>query len=122
MQEEAEQCTDPNLKTILPHGFAIHHAGMSRANRTLVEDLFAGGHVQVYSMLNTASDTIGSDTQKPNICFRLCTSTTEVLVYKVHQMYANACMACLMSHQKHAPIMEYSLTVIVTQAHMCLAG
>ena len=53
MQEEAEQCTDPNLKTILPHGFAIHHAGMSRANRTLVEDLFAGGHVQVYSMLQT---------------------------------------------------------------------
>ncbi|DBA74615.1 TPA: DExH-box ATP-dependent RNA helicase DExH12 [Trebouxia sp. C0005] len=53
LQEEAEQCTDPNLKTILPHGFAIHHAGMSRANRTLVEDLFAGGHVQV--LVSTAT-------------------------------------------------------------------
>jgi len=52
VQEEAEQCTDPNLKTILPHGFAIHHAGMSRANRTLVEDLFAGGHVQVSAAHN----------------------------------------------------------------------
>ena len=47
VQTETETCNDPNLKTILPHGFAIHHAGMSRANRTLVEDLFAGGHVQV---------------------------------------------------------------------------
>ena len=77
-QEEAEQCTDPNLKTILPHGFAIHHAGMSRANRTLVEDLFAGGHVQVYSMLNTASDTIRIRYPRTKHCFRLCTSTREV--------------------------------------------
>ena len=27
--------------------FAIHHAGMTRADRTLVEELFADGHVQV---------------------------------------------------------------------------
>jgi pre-mRNA-splicing helicase BRR2 len=29
------------------HRFAIHHAGMTRADRTLVEDLFADGHIQV---------------------------------------------------------------------------
>ena len=35
-----------DLRDLLPHGFAIHHAGMARADRTLVEDLFADGHVQ----------------------------------------------------------------------------
>ena len=44
---EAEACKDADLRDLLPYGFAIHHAGMSRADRTLVEDLFADGHVQV---------------------------------------------------------------------------
>jgi pre-mRNA-splicing helicase BRR2 len=38
---------------VLPYGFAIHHAGMSRADRTLVEELFADGHVQV--LVSTAT-------------------------------------------------------------------
>ncbi|KAF5949908.1 hypothetical protein HYC85_011901 [Camellia sinensis] len=32
---------------LLPYGFAIHDAGMARADCQLVEDLFADGHVQV---------------------------------------------------------------------------
>lgn len=47
LQEEAESCKDPALKELLPFGFATHHAGMLRADRTLVEDLFADGHIQV---------------------------------------------------------------------------
>lgn len=35
------------LKDLLPYGFAIHHAGMTRVDRTLVEDLFADRHIQV---------------------------------------------------------------------------
>ena len=35
------------LKDLLPYGIACHHAGMSRTDRTLVEDLFADGHVRV---------------------------------------------------------------------------
>lgn len=31
----------------MPYGFAIHHAGMTRVDRTLVEDLFADKHIQV---------------------------------------------------------------------------
>lgn len=31
----------------MPYGFAIHHAGMNRVDRTLVEDLFADRHLQV---------------------------------------------------------------------------
>ncbi|KAK3217850.1 hypothetical protein Dsin_011820 [Dipteronia sinensis] len=36
-----------NLKDLQPYGFAIHHAGMTRGDHLLVENLFAGGHVQV---------------------------------------------------------------------------
>ena len=38
---------------MLPYGFAIHHAGMTRVDRTLVEDLFADRHVQV--LVSTAT-------------------------------------------------------------------
>lgn len=50
---EAEQCKSADLRDLLPYGFAIHHAGMSRADRTLVEELFADGHVQV--LVSTAT-------------------------------------------------------------------
>ena len=46
LQAEAETCKNSDLRDILPYGFAIHHAGMARSDRTLVEDLFADGHVQ----------------------------------------------------------------------------
>ncbi|XP_041017696.1 DExH-box ATP-dependent RNA helicase DExH12 [Juglans microcarpa x Juglans regia] len=41
------------LKDLLPYGFAIHHAGLARADRQLVEELFADGHVQV--LVSTAT-------------------------------------------------------------------
>ncbi|GFQ00264.1 U5 small nuclear ribonucleoprotein 200 kDa helicase [Phtheirospermum japonicum] len=42
-----------DLKDLLPYGFAIHHAGMVRADRQVVEELFADGHVQV--LVSTAT-------------------------------------------------------------------
>lgn len=47
LTEESSNAKDGNLRDLLPFGFAIHHAGMSREDRTLVEDLFSEGHVQV---------------------------------------------------------------------------
>ena len=44
---------DGNLKDLLPYGFAIHHAGMNRVDRTLVEDLFADKHIQVLVSTST---------------------------------------------------------------------
>ena len=41
------------LKDLLPYGFAIHHAGMTRVDRTLTEDLFADKHIQV--LVSTAT-------------------------------------------------------------------
>nr|XP_023887210.1 DExH-box ATP-dependent RNA helicase DExH12-like [Quercus suber]XP_023887211.1 DExH-box ATP-dependent RNA helicase DExH12-like [Quercus suber]XP_023887212.1 DExH-box ATP-dependent RNA helicase DExH12-like [Quercus suber]XP_023887213.1 DExH-box ATP-dependent RNA helicase DExH12-like [Quercus suber] len=41
------------LKDLLPYGFAIHHAGLTRADRQLVEELFSYGHVQV--LISTAT-------------------------------------------------------------------
>ncbi|KAI8147636.1 Sec63 Brl domain-containing protein [Fennellomyces sp. T-0311] len=47
LQSEAAEVQDANLQELLPYGFAIHHAGMTRADRTLVEELFADGHIKV---------------------------------------------------------------------------
>ena len=47
LNEEAGGVQDRDLKDLLPYGFAIHHAGMSRADRTSVEELFAEKMVQV---------------------------------------------------------------------------
>lgn len=47
LQSEAATVKDANLQELLPYGFAIHHAGMTRADRTLVEELFADGHIKV---------------------------------------------------------------------------
>ncbi|PKS06631.1 hypothetical protein jhhlp_007381 [Lomentospora prolificans] len=47
LNEASEQATDKDLKDLLPYGFGIHHAGMNRADRTDVEDLFSQGSIQV---------------------------------------------------------------------------
>jgi len=48
LRTEAEQVKNNELRDLLPYGFAIHHAGMTRFDRTLVEDLFADKHIQVF--------------------------------------------------------------------------
>ncbi|QIW95898.1 hypothetical protein AMS68_001416 [Peltaster fructicola] len=47
LREEAENVTNADLKDVLPYGFGIHHAGMTRSDRTTVEDLFSDGSIQV---------------------------------------------------------------------------
>ncbi|EOD12464.1 hypothetical protein EMIHUDRAFT_422149 [Emiliania huxleyi CCMP1516] len=51
LQTEAEGVKSRELADLLPYGFAIHHAGMTRADRTLVEDLFGDGHIQALPVL-----------------------------------------------------------------------
>ena len=53
LRAEAEKTKNRELGDLLPYGFAIHHAGMSRIDRTLVEDLFAERHIQV--LVSTAT-------------------------------------------------------------------
>ncbi|VDD78058.1 unnamed protein product [Mesocestoides corti] len=53
LRQEAEQVKNTELKDLLPYGFGMHHAGMSRVDRTLVEDLFADRHIQV--LVSTAT-------------------------------------------------------------------
>ena len=47
LADEAGQVMDSNLRDLLPFGFAIHHAGMSREDRGVVESLFTDGAIQV---------------------------------------------------------------------------
>ena len=47
LREEVDTVKNADLKDVLKYGFAIHHAGMNRSDRELVEDLFADGHIGV---------------------------------------------------------------------------
>lgn len=47
LREELSAVKNADLKDVLQYGFAIHHAGMVKADRELVEDLFADGHIGV---------------------------------------------------------------------------
>lgn len=53
LKQEAENSTNKNLAEILPSGFGIHHAGLNKNDRSVVEDLFAQGHIQV--LVSTAT-------------------------------------------------------------------
>ena len=47
LRSESDGVQNADLKDVMPYGFGIHHAGMSRADRTSVEDLFADGSLRV---------------------------------------------------------------------------
>eukprot|EP01133_Synstelium_polycarpum_P007678 gene7678-8985_t len=54
LREEAEKTAkNAELKDLLPYGIGIHHAGLARSDRTLVEELFADQHIQV--LVSTAT-------------------------------------------------------------------
>ena len=48
-----ENVKNADLKELLPYGFAIHHAGLHRLDRNLVEDLFGDKHIQVLVSTST---------------------------------------------------------------------
>lgn len=47
LREEMAGVKNADLKDVLQYGFAVHHAGMGRADRELVEELFADRHIAV---------------------------------------------------------------------------
>jgi len=47
LRDELAEVKNADLKEVLPYGFAVHHAGMCRSDRELVEDLFADGHIAI---------------------------------------------------------------------------
>ena len=53
LAEAVEGTRNVDLKDLLPYGFAIHHAGMTRADRNIVEEMFAAGNLQV--LVSTAT-------------------------------------------------------------------
>mgnify|MGYP005990180507 CR=1 FL=1 len=53
LKEESELAKSNDLKDLLQHGFGVHHAGLVRSDRTLVEDLFSDKHLQV--LVSTAT-------------------------------------------------------------------
>lgn len=50
---ESNNTKDPNLKKLIEYGIGIHHAGLTRDDRSLSEDLFADGLLRV--LVSTAT-------------------------------------------------------------------
>jgi pre-mRNA-splicing helicase BRR2 len=53
LKEETENCNSDLLKELLPYGIGIHHAGLNRDDRSLIEDLFADEHIRI--LVSTAT-------------------------------------------------------------------
>ncbi|CAA7057085.1 unnamed protein product [Microthlaspi erraticum] len=53
LKSQSELVKSSDLKSLLPYGFAIHHAGLTRSDRQIVEDQFRLGYVQV--LVSTAT-------------------------------------------------------------------
>ncbi|CAD7928199.1 unnamed protein product, partial [Amoebophrya sp. A120] len=47
LADQAQEAQSRDLSELMPYGFAIHHAGLSKQDRSLVEDLFADKRIQV---------------------------------------------------------------------------
>ena len=52
-EQASEHVANLDLKDIIPYGFGVHHAGLTKGDRTLVEDLFRDGRLQV--LVSTAT-------------------------------------------------------------------
>lgn len=53
LKTQAENLITQEMKELLINGIGVHHAGLPRPDRTLVEDLFAGRHLQVLVSTST---------------------------------------------------------------------
>lgn len=53
LQEAATTITDNNVRSLLVHGIACHHAGMLAENRKAVENLFREGHLPILVATST---------------------------------------------------------------------
>uniref|UniRef100_A0A0E0KIW7 RNA helicase n=1 Tax=Oryza punctata TaxID=4537 RepID=A0A0E0KIW7_ORYPU len=53
LADHANHVKSNDLKDLLPYGFGIHHAGLARVDRELIEELFANKHLQV--LVSTAT-------------------------------------------------------------------
>lgn len=53
LKTESSNATDRSLSDLIPYGFGIHHAGLTKDDRSLSEDLFADGLLKV--LVSTAT-------------------------------------------------------------------
>jgi len=53
LNTEVNEVKTQEVKDLLPYGFAVHHAGLPKADRKLIEDLYADRHIQV--LVSTAT-------------------------------------------------------------------
>ena len=53
LSQNAEKIENMDVRDLLPSGFCVHHAGLSKDDRKLIEDLFADKNIQVLVSTST---------------------------------------------------------------------
>ena len=83
LRTESEQVKNSELRDLLPYGFAIHHAGMTRVDRTLVEDLFADRRIQVL----VSTSTLAWGVNLPGMISRIISKNLFPIIFWVKKNY-----------------------------------
>jgi pre-mRNA-splicing helicase BRR2 len=89
LMTEAPNVKNKDLQELMPFGFGVHHAGMTREDRTLVEELFADGHLQL--LVSTATLAWGVNLPAhAGLSFHICLfSFFLILVPSYHQGHSS---------------------------------
>ena len=81
-----------DLKELLPYGFAIHHAGMNRVDRALVEDLFADRHIQL--LVSTATLAWGVNLPAHTVIIKGTQVRLTLLINSLQRFYSVTHVMC----------------------------
>ena len=82
IHEQVHKSRNKQLREMFPDGFSIHHAGMLRQDRSLVENLFSRGYIKVLVCTATLAWGVNLPAHAVIIKVRaycLCLSTTKNL-------------------------------------------
>ena len=53
IKREVDKSRNEQVKELFPHGFSVHHAGMLRKDRNMVETMFHNGDIKVLCSTST---------------------------------------------------------------------
>ncbi len=115
LERAAAQCGDPDLRRVLPLGLAFHHAGLSVADRHLVEELFRARHVMVLC----ATTTLAVGVNLPAHLVVIKGTSTWRGAEQGYQEMSPTALAQMTGRAGRAGMDEHGIAVIMTERSRC---
>ena len=89
------------LRELFSDGFSIHHAGMLRRDRNLVQNLFSNGVIKV--LVCTATLAWGVNLPAHAVIIKVC-HPTDCLVMNLSTFHVNGTCSLMLSAHPHSPL------------------